>query len=58
MGAGTFDDWDEIERFIEMAGVVEPNRAGHTRYRRLFGIYRDLYESLKPHFVRLAEIGG
>jgi xylulokinase len=58
MGAGTFDAWGDIERFIEMAGVVEPNQAGHTRYRRFFGIYRDLYESLKPHFMRLAEIEG
>jgi xylulokinase len=55
MGVGIFDDWAEIERFVEVSDVVEPNQEAHQRYLRLFTIYRDLYESVRGKFPALRE---
>ena len=43
MGVGAFDDWREIERYMEVAGVTEPDMANHDRYRRLYALYREVY---------------
>jgi xylulokinase len=53
MGAGVFDDWGQIERYIEISGVTEPDERAHAVYRRLFGLYRELYEANRPLFRRL-----
>lgn len=55
-GVGLFGAWAEIERFIRIAAVIEPDANAHARYRQLFEIYRDLYTTLKPQFVRLAQV--
>ena len=55
IGIGAFKSWGDIERFIEIAGVVEPDLAAHARYQQLFGIYLDLYDSLKGKFPDLLE---
>jgi xylulokinase len=52
-GVGLFREWRDIERFIRIAQVVEPDPPVHHRYRELFIIYRGLYDSLKPHFAAL-----
>jgi len=53
MGVGAFETWNDIERFITIAAVIEPRPAPHARYQQLFRIYRDLYESLKGQFCAL-----
>ncbi len=53
MGVGAFDDWGEIERYITLAAVTEPDMAAHARYQALFGIYRELYERNKDLFASL-----
>ena len=58
MGVGVFDDWAEIERYIKITGVSEPDRAYHERYRQMFGLYREVYESLKDRFPLLAQISS
>lgn len=55
MGVGVFEDWAEIERFIEISGVVEPDRNTHQTYLRLFRIYRDLYDSVREKFQALRD---
>jgi xylulokinase len=50
MGTGQFKDWGEIERFIEISAVVRPDPQAHKVYQQIFGVYRDLYESLKDNF--------
>jgi len=52
-GVGLFREWQDIERFIRIAQVVEPDPRVHDRYSELFIIYRGLYDSLKPHFAAL-----
>jgi xylulokinase len=56
MGIGAFDRWDQIEQFIKIAGVTEPNAEHHAQYRQLFNVYREIYESLKDKFPKLATI--
>lgn len=57
-GIGVFHDWSEIERFIRVEAITEPDMENYTRYQGLFAIYRQIYENLKttyPELVRLAE---
>jgi len=55
MGVGAFKQWDEIERFIKVSTITQPNPENHVRYQKLFVLYREIYESLKDIFPRLAE---
>jgi xylulokinase len=56
MGVGVFDSWAEIERFIEIAAVIEPDAVAHERYQQLYAVYRNLYSSLKSQFALLSQI--
>lgn len=58
MGVGAFHGWEEIEKFIKIDLVVQPDAANHARYGRLFDIYLKVYESLKDQFPKLAETVG
>ena len=53
-GAGVFTDWGDIEKFVEVRGVIRPDPENHERYRTLFKIYREIYEKLKDTFPELA----
>ncbi len=55
MGVGLFADWVEIEQFIEVSGVVEPDPDAHQMYRQLFLIYRRLYDAVRDEFPALRE---
>ena len=55
MGVGAFDDWGQIERFLKINAVTEPNMENHERYKRLFELYLELYRANKPLFGRLLE---
>ena len=57
-GIGVFRDWHEIERYIRIEAVTEPDMENYALYQGLFTIYRQIYENLKttyPELVRLAE---
>ena len=55
-GVGLFGAWADIERFVDVSGVVEPHGDAHEMYEELFGIYRNAYESLKPEFSALSRL--
>jgi len=55
MGVGAFTRWDEIERYIKISTITQPNLENHARYLGLFGLYREIYEALKDKFPRLAK---
>jgi xylulokinase len=57
-GVGLFKEWGEIERFIRLDRVVEPDLRAHERYRELFSIYRAIYASLETHFPALHRAAG
>jgi xylulokinase len=48
MGVGLFDDWREIDRFVSVAEVVEPDLAASATYDALYAAYRALYPALRP----------
>jgi len=52
-GIGVFDQWSDIEAFIEIAATIEPDPAAHRNYVSLFNIYRELYERNRDLFVKL-----
>ncbi len=52
-GVGAFQDWNEIEKYIEIAAVTQPDPENHRRYQRLFRIYRQVYENLKCTYPEL-----
>ncbi len=54
MGVGAFDQWSDIERYITISAVTEPNFEHHARYQQLFALYREIYEALKEKYPRLA----
>jgi xylulokinase len=54
MGVGIFKEWGEIEKFIEINQVTQPNLENHKRYQALFTIYREVYEDLKETYPKLA----
>ncbi len=53
-GVGLFQEWGEIERFVEVSGRIEPNPATSARYASHFATYRELYERNRDLFARLA----
>ena len=54
VAAGAFSGWDEIARYVRLAGVVTPDRANVDRYVRHYELYRELYDRLRPLYPRLA----
>ena len=58
MGVGAFKRWDEVERFIKISTITQPDPENHIRYQKLFVLYREIYESLKDKYPRLAEIAA
>ena len=58
MGVGAFTSWDQIERYIKISNVTIPDVEKHARYLKFFALYREIYESLKDKFPRLAEASG
>lgn len=55
MGVGVYNNWNEIEKYIKISNITVPNQENHARYQKLFILYREIYESLKDKFQRLAE---
>ena len=54
MGVGIFKTWDEIEKYITISEIVQPNQERHERYRELYPVFRETYRLLEPEFPKLA----
>lgn len=48
IGTGMFSDWKEIERFVHIDEVVQPDPEAHERYEPVYAAYRALYPALGP----------
>ena len=53
---GAVSDWDGISRFVKPAGLIEPNAENRERYDALYGLYREIYRSLRPIYPKLAAL--
>ncbi|HEC22681.1 MAG TPA: carbohydrate kinase [Chloroflexi bacterium] len=58
MGIGAFEGWSQIERYLLIESVIEPNPEHHALYRRQFELYRALYEANRGLFPRLLTLTG
>jgi xylulokinase len=56
MGIGAYAAWSEIEKYIEVTAVTNPDYENHARYVQLFRLYRELYEANKARYRDLAAI--
>lgn len=54
-GVGVFSSWDEIEKFVTIASITQPNLQNHARYQKLFEVYLSTYLSLKDLYPKLYE---
>ena len=54
MGAGVVSDWAGVNRFINSGALILPNPRNHGVYDERFAHYRELYERLRPLFVKIA----
>ncbi|MGE0716386.1 MAG: FGGY-family carbohydrate kinase [Alphaproteobacteria bacterium] len=51
---GLFDDWGAIGRFVRPGETICPDRDKAGVYDRLYAVYREAYDRLRPLFPRLA----
>jgi len=58
MGVGAFHEWGEIERYITISAITDPDWESHNRYNQMFRLYREVYEALKDKFPMLIRLGG
>lgn len=56
MGVGAFSNWDEIEKFIRVQTITEPDMERHEKYKALFELYRELYQTNRQNFRNLATL--
>lgn len=56
MGSGAFSDWDEIEKFIHLRTKTTPNPERHEKYKVLFELYRELYQTNRQNFRKLSAL--
>jgi xylulokinase len=50
---GVFDEWGDIERFIQIESTVLPDPSVHARYESLFAMYLELYQRNRELFHQL-----
>jgi len=58
MGVKAFDSWADIERYIQVAAVTQPDMEQHEKYKQLFQLYKQIYLNNKSNFAQLAKIEG
>lgn len=56
VATGVFDDFRVAKAQASTCDVMEPDTERHERYLEYFGVFRDMYQHLKPDFSRLASI--
>jgi xylulokinase len=54
MAGGVFDDWAQIDRFLEERIVDEPDATEAAIYDERYAVYRELYTRVKDLFPRVA----
>lgn len=58
MGVGAFTGWDDIERYIKVSTVTQPDMKKHAMYQQMFALYQEIYLALKDKFPRLTAVAG
>lgn len=56
MGCGAFTSWEEIEKFITISEVIQPDMENHKVYQDLYHVFRETYQLLEPVFPKLESL--
>jgi xylulokinase len=56
VGVGLFKDFLAAEKMVQIVDTQEPNSQTHTRYEKLYEIFKAAYKGLKPIFESLSQI--
>jgi xylulokinase len=58
VAVGAFSSFEKaVEQCVELQDVVTPNFDNHRRYEELFGVYKDIHDSLTPVYRKLEAMG-
>jgi len=55
VGVGVYKDYAMVRDWLEIGDRATPIAENVSLYQKLYAIYRDLYPSLKEHFVALSD---
>jgi ribulokinase len=58
VATGTFENFSVARRWFQGVEPMEPMNASHAKYLELFGLYKQVYEHLRPDFKDLARQRG
>lgn len=56
VGAGVFDGFDEIKRFLKFEKHVEPNQENQEVYEKLKPVFDEAYHCLKPLYEEMSRL--
>jgi xylulokinase len=56
MGAGMFNNWNNITHFISQGPTYHPHSANVARYQKGFELYRELYVRLQTYLPELGQL--
>ena len=54
LGVGVFDNYSDIDKWVNMKHIITPRLEGREAYEFNYAIYRDLYQSTKPIMHRMS----
>jgi sugar (pentulose or hexulose) kinase len=55
VGVGIYKDYNVVKNWVELGDRSVPNPENVALYKKLYGVYRDMYAALKEYYVRLAD---
>jgi len=56
MAVNLFDSWDDAGKFSEISSKVYPHPGKHSRYSKMYSIYKKLYLNLAGNFKELNSV--
>ncbi|MEL7642884.1 MAG: carbohydrate kinase, partial [bacterium] len=56
VATGVFKGFGVAKDWVEYVEPMEPSAENHARYMEYFGVYKSIYEHVKPDFQSLAKL--
>jgi len=58
IGVGQIENWDSINEWVHVTDTSQPDSENHEVYRKMYVIYRSIYEHLKKDLTDLAIVSS
>ena len=56
-GQGVYDSLqDAAKRFVKIRMTIRPDDENHKKYKKLYGLYKETYRTLRPLFPKRLEL--